>query len=294
MTAGELVQTLEQTNYNLYIRWQAVRRDPKYRAFCDQYKQYFDDNGVMRRELLPTEDAEKEADHFKETYGLDFTYHYNIELDLDYFIDSCVFKEPFVVNYILKDKKLDFKTLPETIDNMSKYSSRLTIDPFWEPNYIHLWVNVGEGITEAQLKEEFLEKVREARDYAGIKRIQSIPSEKDFKIYDLLTYEKKGFKEIFEEVWPEDFEKAFSGLSDTEIDRLYKKLIEEYRNQEIKNWAEKAWVEAYGGGNYQNQGLEDLDAATGKKSVSPKQLYDRVAKGIKRVDQHIKRVKLHN
>ena len=71
MTAGQLEQTLEQTNYNLYIRWQAVRRDPEYRAFCDKYNQYFDDDGVMRWELLPTEDAEKEADHIKETYGLD-------------------------------------------------------------------------------------------------------------------------------------------------------------------------------------------------------------------------------
>ena len=170
MTAGELVQTLEQTNYNLYIRWQAVRRDPEYRAFCDQYKQYFDDDGVMRWELLPTEDAENEADHIKETYGLDFTYHYNTDLDLDYFIDRYVFKRPFAVDYIFKEK-LDFKTIPETVVDI--------FDPFWEPNFIHLRVNVSEGITEAQLKEEFLEKVKEARELAGITRIRSIPCARD-------------------------------------------------------------------------------------------------------------------
>jgi len=280
-----LEQRFGETNYNLFIRWQALRRDSEYRDFCDKYKQFFDDDHILRWELLLTEDAEKEADQIKETYGLDYIYHHNTDLDLGRFIDSCVFLAPFAVNYLLKEKKLEYKTIPDEIDDM--------FDPFWESNYIHLRVNVGEGITEAQLKEEFLEKVKEARELAGIKRRKSMPNELDFKVYDLSTYEEKGFKEIFKEVWPEDFEKAFAGLTNADRDRLYKRLQKKYRNKGIENWHEKAWKNAYGGDSHQNQRVEDLDATSGNNCVSPKQLYDRVAKSIKRVEQHIKQTKLH-
>jgi hypothetical protein len=279
-----LEQTFGQTNYNLFIRWQALRRDPEYRAFCDQYGQYFDDNGMMRWELLPTEDAEKEADHIKEIYGLDYIYHFNTDLELDGFIDSCVFIEPFAVNYLFKEKNLDYKAIPEIIVEI--------FDPFWEPNFIHLRVNVGEGITEAQLKEEFLEKIKESRELAGIRRKQSIPSETDFRVYDLLTYEEKTRKEIMKEIWPEDFEKAFSGPSEVDRDKLYKELTEKYRDQGIEDWDEKAWEEAYEGESPIDQGIEDSDPATDKTAASPKKLYDRLADGIKRVKQYMKRIKL--
>ena len=151
-------------------------------------------------------------------------------------------------------------------------------DPFWEHIYIHLWVNVGEGITEVQLKEEFFEKVRKARDCAAIKRKQSIPSETDFQVYDLLTYAKKSRKEIFKEVWPEEFEKVFGGRSNSERDKHYKILQEKYRNQGIVDWDEAAYIEAYEVSNAGKSG--------------PLSLYNKVYEGIKRVKRHMKWIKM--
>ena len=139
-------------------------------------------------------------------------------------------------------------------------------------------MNVGEGITEAQLKEEFLEKIKESRELAGIRRIQSIPSETDFRVYDLLNYEKKSRKEIFKEIWPEDFEKVFGERSDFQRDKHYKILQEKYRNQGVEDWDDAAYKEAYEESNIGKSG--------------PIILYNRIYEGIKRVKRHIKLIKM--
>lgn len=255
----------EWTNKRLYIRWQAVRRDDEYRAFCDKYNQYFDTNEMFDTWLLPTEEVYEAVEEIQSKYELDILYHYKVDHDIDYFIDNCVFKNPFAIDFLLKDKDSE------------------DFNPFWDKKHIVLDVNLDESIPEAQLIDEFREYIQAARESVGIKVIRSAPNEVDFQVYDLLQ-SKKSRKEIIKEVWPAEYKIEFGKdepCNEYEQGKLYKKLSEEYQKKGIRDWDGRAYAEAY-----------TRDACEAEHGSGRGRLYTKVSDAVERVEKYIKRIKI--
>lgn len=261
------IGNIEWTNKRLWIRWQAVRCDDEYRTFCDKFSQYFNTDGMLEIWRLPTDEAEREVEKVQGRYGLDYIYHYKIDHDIDYFIDDNVFENPFAIDFLLKDEKSD------------------DLDPFWDNNHIVLKVNVDGSIPEAQLKDEFLDYVKAARESIGIKQVRSIPDKVDFQVYNLCFQSDKSRKEIIKEVWPDEYKIEFGKDKpgdEYEQDKLYKKLSIEYQKQGIRGWDDRAYAEAY---------PKDTCEADHTGKSGRIRLYVKVRDAIKRVKKYINQIK---
>ena len=81
--------------------------------------------------------------------------------------------------------------------------------------------------------------------------------------------------DIIKELWPEEFEKAWRP-TDAEQERNYFKLAEEYRNEGLPDWDEKASYKAYG---------DDIDEESAR---GPSNLYKRVEYNLKKAKERIK------
>lgn len=273
------IGSIEWTNERLYIRWQAIRLDDEYRAFCDKYSQYFNTDGMLEiwrlpaGERLPTgeDEVEREIKEVQGRWGLDTDtiYHYNVDHDIDYFIDDNVFENPFAIDFLLKDEKSE------------------DLDPFWGKNHIVLKVNVDGSIPDAQLKDEFLEYIQAARESIGIKQVRSTPDEVDLQVYKLF---KDGWasREIIKEVWPDEYKIEFGKDEpgdEYEQGKLYKKLSKEYQKQGLRDWDVRAFAEAYP--------KDACEADHTDKSKSGRiRLYVRVRDAIKRVEKYMERIKI--
>ncbi len=102
-----------------------------------------------------------------------------------------------------------------------------------------------------KLKEEFLNiKDDSSRTTPGKEQKLSYYEEL-FKIWDLYV-EGNTAKEILKMIWPEEYKKEWGKTVETDDkkDMLYDKLAKKYRDQgHIKNWDERAFLEAYGNRN---------------------------------------------
>jgi guanyl-specific ribonuclease Sa len=216
--------TYEWINQHLYDRWQVLRRHKAYRAFCDKYKAAFNKEGLLDKISIVDEE---EFNNLREKYDLDAIYHYETELDRDNFIDWCVFEHPFATRILFREEKPDLLT------------------PLWDDRHIRLEVDISGTITDAQLVDEFLERVNEARELTGIKKKKPERiTKEDLRICDLAR-EGKSIVQIIKRVWPEEYNKEWA-TSGAEEDKKYAELQKHYRNQGYNDWDERAYREAYG------------------------------------------------
>lgn len=258
------IGSIEWTNERLWKHWQAVRNVDEYKAFCDKYSQYFNSDGMLEAWRLPTEEAEREVEEFQGRYGLDIIYHYKIDHDIDYFIDDCVFENPFAIDFLLKNEESE------------------DFNPFWDNNNIVLKVNLDGRIPDAQLMDEFLELIQAARKSIGIKPVRAKPPDKvDFQVYDL-SQRNKSPKEIISEVWPDEYKTEFEGMAEHERDELYEKLSLECQEQGLRDWNARVFAEAY---------PEDACKADYTSKSGRIRLYVRVSDTIKKVEKYINRIK---
>ena len=258
------IGSIEWTNERLWKRWQAVRRDDKYyMPFCDKYSQYFNSDGMLEAWRLPNDDeAEREVKEIQDKYGLDIIYHYKVDHDIDDFHYDNVFENPFAIDFLLKNEESD------------------NLDPLWDNNHIVLKVNIDGSIPEAQLTDELLEHVKEARKSVDIKAVGSAPKKIDYRVYDLLKLKKKP-REIIKEVWPDEYKIEFGEdevVDDLEQNELIKKLVKEYQKQGLQ-WGD-AYDKAY---KKYTKGR-----AVGKKNIGGRgRLYSKVTDANNRVKNYI-------
>lgn len=122
-----------------------------------------------------------------------------------------------------------------------------TRTPIWEDRFVRLRVDIRSFRTRKEILEEIWNCIKWARRVGKIKpAIQRFPNEETLRVWDM-KIKGQSNKEIIQEVWPNDYNKEFGSLDDSQRDELYKELFTKYSKQGLNDATDKAYNEAYGG-----------------------------------------------
>ncbi len=256
----------------LYHRWQLLRRSAEYREATKSLK--FDADGMLDYEHY--RHSRKHNPGFENLrvlerrFGLEELYSPDIDLPEEAFLGWPIFAGVSAVRIVYTRDPVT----KEEMENKFPYSGILTQsrpteddeedDESWAKNertdegwsepimicslhkdgLLHLEVDV--TATDEQLRAEFMQAVERARfDRKHEKRKGrgvSLPNEDDYRIADMLE-EGQSRKAIIETLWREEYKEV---LTYPEQDDQFRVLQGKYGVEGIPNWEERAWEDAYG------------------------------------------------
>lgn len=138
--------SLEWLQAYLYDRWQIIRRDPEYEAFCEG--QHFDENGT----LTLFEDMEPEAEEIRDKFRLETIFDPSKDIPKELVLEWPIFKKPLAVSYVWREEKPG------------------VFSAIWEDHFIKLKIDVSGNRRKSQILSEVWEFVESARESASIER----------------------------------------------------------------------------------------------------------------------------
>lgn len=222
----------------LWQRWEIIRRHPDYRDFCDRYSTSFDKDGFF------VSDFGEEEGLILNQFRLTLIPHYERDLSGNLLLDGGIVVEPTAVEYIWKTVEVDPGHRHKMEDGTTVTTESTAI---WDEQFIKLKIDLSDNRAKAQILDEVWEHIEEARRIAKITgkkgKAATIKCD-DLKIWDLAK-EGKSPGEIAKLLWPEEYD-ASKKNDDVSSDRRYKELTQMYKKQGIKDYDDRAYVEAYG------------------------------------------------
>lgn len=253
ISESSIYSTEEEVTKRHCILWEIIRRHPDYVEFCMKHKHYFDmDKISFLDEMKLTSDEKIECQKIKKRFGLEHIVDPNSSIPEQTMKAFRFFRDEHSVDPELMERQDGTRT------------------PVWEDRFVRLWIDIRAFRTKKEIQEEVWNTIEWARRARGINpAIRRPPSEESLEVWDMKI---KGLshKDIIQQVWPDEYNREFGSLSDSQRDKLYEELINKYRKEGIKNYDERAWAEAY-------------SSESGESESGKARLYMRVGDKVKRM-----------
>lgn len=228
ISPSSIYSTEEKVTESYCILWEIVRRHPDYFNFCQKNKNYFDGDEIsFLDEMRLSPDGKLECEKIKKRFRLEHVVYPGSSIPEQTMKTFPFFRDEHSVDPEIMEREDGNRT------------------PIWEDRFVRLRVDIRGFRTKKEILKEIWNCIEWARRIGKIEpAIQRLPNEETFRVWDL-KIEGRSTKEIIRTIWPDEYNKEFGSLNDSQKDRLYHKLFAEYSQKGIEDADKQAYAEAY-------------------------------------------------